>query len=315
VENQSAFWDLTEQRIKAMLANARSIMREAIERYKPVAIFAGFSGGNDSIVATHFACSEFGAAAMTANTLIGVEKSRAHARTTAARFGWQHIEKRAEAVGPPKKHRDGRPFDQAILPAGKWCDGGTAYEEWCLNFGMPGPGQHGRMYTILKERSFEAVRREAKQGKRKRDCVMIVTGVRHDESVIRAGYQSSVHKRGGTVWVSPFYEGTKHDFELYRQEFGLPRNRVTDAIGISGECLCGTMGSREELALVEKVEPATAAYIEGLEARCESLGLPCRWATRPEKPKKCSELQLSLFGEESDFQPACVGCLRRQAKA
>jgi len=312
--SQSAFWDMEEIRIERMLESGRKIMREAIEKYKPVAIFAGFSGGNDSIVATHFACTEFGAAAVHCNTLIGVEKSREHARKTAARYGWHFMEARAEAKGPPKTHKDRKtPFDQTTLPTGKWQDGQTAYEEFVFNFGMPGPGQHGRMYIILKERSFEKFKREAKAGKKNTDCVMFVTGVRHDESALRAGYNCDTQKMPGEVWVNPFYWNTKSDFELYRQEFGLPRNPVTDVIGISGECLCGTMGSPAELDLVEKIEPQTRRYIEGLQARCESLGLPCKWATKPEKASKCNPLQLTLFGDDPAFMPACVGCMRRRS--
>jgi 3'-phosphoadenosine 5'-phosphosulfate sulfotransferase (PAPS reductase)/FAD synthetase len=296
-----------------MLESGRKIMRDAIEQYKPVAIFAGFSGGNDSIVATHFACTEFGAAAVHANTMIGVEKSREHARRTAAKYGWQFMEHKSESNGPPKTHADRKtPFDQGTLPTGKWQDGNTAYEEFVFNFGMPGPGQHGRMYIILKERAFDAFKRNAKLGKKNTDCVMFVTGIRHDESAIRAGYKRDTQKVGGSVWVNPFYWQTKTDFELYRQEFGLPRNPVTDVIGISGECLCGTMGTRAELDLIEKIEPQTRQYIEGLESKCESLGLPCKWATKPEKASKFNPLQRLLFGDEPTFQPACVGCMRRR---
>ncbi len=304
-----------EQRIESMLAQGRQIMQDAIEEHKPVAIFAGFSGGNDSIVATHFACSEFGAAAIHCNTLIGVEKSREHARAVADRRSWQFLEKRAESAGPSKTNRDGSPFDPSKLPAGRWVDGDTAYEEWCFNFGMPGPGQHPRMYQRLKERLFRAFKRDAKAGKQRHSRVMFVTGVRHDESAIRAGYRRAVSRKNSSVWVNPFYWNTAADFALYRDEFGLPDNPVTAEIGFSGECLCGTMGDPSELIGVAKIEPPTAIYIGSLESKCESLGLPCKYATRPTKklqPSKSDRLQLSLFGDEPDFQPACVGCMRRR---
>lgn len=306
MSDQSRFWDDSEERVTAMIESGRKIVQQAIETYKPVAIFAGFSGGNDSIVPTHFVCTEFGGAAVHCNTLIGVNKSREHARATAKRFGWQFIEEFAKSSGMPKKHKDGSAFDEKTLPNGRWVDGATQYEEFCFNFGMPGPGQHARMYQRLKERSFNRIKKEAKRGHRKSDCVMFVTGIRRDESAIRAGYNRDTQKVPGAVWVNPFYWNTKADFELYRQEFGLPRNPVTDVIGISGECLCGTMGTRDEL------EPETRKYIESIEARCESLGLPCKWATKPEKASKCNPLQLMLFGDEPTFQPACVGCMRRR---
>lgn len=304
-----------EQRIERMLISGRKIVQDAIDEYKPVAIFAGFSGGNDSIVVTHFACTEFGAAAIHCNTMIGVEKSRVHARTVAAKRGWHFLEKMAVSEGPPEKHKDGRPFDQTNLPTGRWTDGATSYEDFVFNFGMPGPGQHRRMYQRLKERSFEAFKRDAKAGKSRLSRVMFITGIRHDESAIRAGYQRAVMVMGSNIWVNPFYWHTKSDFELYRNEFGLPRNPVTDCIGISGECLCGTFGSPAELDAVEKVEPETRKYIGTLEEKCASLGLPCKYGMKPDKKLKPSnDLQLSLFGDEPEFQPACVGCIRRRTE-
>jgi 3'-phosphoadenosine 5'-phosphosulfate sulfotransferase (PAPS reductase)/FAD synthetase len=307
--------DYASERVEKMLENGRKIMRDAIEEYKPVAIFAGFSGGNDSVVVTHFACTEFGAAAIHCNTLIGIEESHEHARTTAARYGWHYMEKAAMPYGPPKKHkagpRKGMDYDLTTLPTGGWQDGETAYEEFCFNFGMPGPGQHPRMYQRLKERLFFRFRKEAKQGKNRLSTVMFVTGIRHDESSRRAGYQRAVQKQGGSIWVNPFYWQDKVDFELYRDEYGLPRNPVSDIVGISGECLCGTMGSRDELDLFDRVNPSVRPYINSLEDKCESLGLPCKWATRPPKPCTSTEVQLSLFGDEPTFQPACVGCMRR----
>lgn len=313
--SQQKLWsvDTDEQRIERMLTAGRKIVRDAIEEYKPIAIFAGFSGGNDSIVVTHFACTEFGAAAIHCNTMIGVEKTRIHARTVAAKHGWHFLEKYAVSEGPPERHKDGRPFDQTNLPTGKWTDGATSYEDFVFNFGMPGPGQHRRMYQRLKERSFEAFKRDAKAGKSRRSRVMFITGIRHDESSIRAGYQRAVTVTGSNIWVNPFYWHLKSDFSLYRDEFGLPRNPVSEVLGFSGECMCGTMGTPAELDAVEKVEPETHTYICGLQDKCESLGLPCRYGMKPEKPLKPSnDLQLSLFGNEPEFQPACVGCIRRR---
>lgn len=306
-----------------MIERGRKITADAIERYQPVAIFGGFSGGDDSIVATHFAVSEFGAAVAHCNTLTGMETNRQHIGAVVDRFGWHLIEKHAEAVGPPAFQwgkKDGKrvkePFDPSKLPTGKWQDGETAYEEYCHNFGMPGPGMHGRQFVILKQRSFEAIRRDAKIGHGRSRCVMFVSGVRHDESAIRAGYKAAVHKDGGSIWVNPFYWNNAVDFELYRQEFGLPRNPVKPVVGISGDCMCGTMGAPHELDLAAKLEPQRKVYIQGIELKCESLGLPCKWATRPAKKQKTDELQLTLFGDEPTFQPACVGCSRRQhAKA
>lgn len=314
-------WDEdAEQLIEQMLQRGRKITADAIEKYKPVAVFGGFSGGDDSIVACHFAVSEFGAAVAHCNTLTGVAANHEHVLRTVDRFGWHCVEKQAGPTGPPKSTRkkiNGKrvdlPFDPASLPTGKWQDGETTFEEFCVNFGMPGPGMHGRMYQRLKERSFNAIRREAKQGKKKTHCIMMITGIRRDESAIRAGYNRAISKVGGTVWVNPFYWSNATEFELYRQEFGLPRNPVKPVVGVSGDCLCGTFADRpEEIELVGKIDPARKSAMHAIERRCESLGLPCKWGTRPPKNQKADELQLTLFGDEPTFQPACVGCMRRR---
>ena len=321
------FFDkMAEERLEMMLARGRRIMDEAIEKYKPVAIFGGFSGGDDSIVASHFAANEYGAAVVHCNTLTGSEVNRRHVGKVVDNYDWHLIEKFAVATGPPKSTRkkiNGKrvdlPFDPSSLPLGYWEDSGkTAYEEFCFNFGMPGPGQHGRQYQRLKERSFNAIRREAKKGHDRNSTVFFVTGIRQDESSIRAGYKRAISKVGGSVWVNPFYWNPAEEFELYRQEFGLPRNPVKGVVGISGDCFCGTMGEPYELELLGKIEPERKKYFNGIEAKCESLGLPCKWATKPERRLRKSDaddLQLSLFGDEPDFQPACVGCHRRQARS
>lgn len=308
-------WNSAEQ-VESMMAKGKAVMDQAIATYKPVAVFAAYSGGNDSIVSTHFACEHYSAAAINCNTLIGVDKTREHAKGTAETFKWDFQVKKAEAVGPPKKHADGRPFDPANLPAGRWTDGATAYEEFVFNFGFPGPAQHAKMYQRLKERSFDAWKREAKIGQPRDATILIVSGIRQDESSIRAGYKSAIQKNNSSIWVNPFYFTRAADFEAYRQEFSLPRNPVSDKSGISMECLCGAHASMGELEIVNEVEPHTHQYIVGLQDKAHSLGLPCQWGKRPTRSLRQDQsefIQLSLFGDDPEFMPACVGCIRRRA--
>ena len=315
------FSEESERRLEIMLNAGRKITSEAIEKHKPVAVFGGFSGGDDSIVATHFAVNEFGSAVAHINTLVGLKPNREHVQRVVDRNNWHLIEKSAIASGPPKstrKYIEGKrvdfPFDPASLPLGSWQDGESQYEEFCFNFGIPGPGMHGRMYQRLKERAFNEIRKEAKQGCKRNDCIMILTGIRCDESAIRAGYRRAVSKVGGTIWVNPFYWQNAVDFELYRQEFGLPRNPVKPVVGISGDCMCGTMKNthRDELKAAGTIDPDCERYIRNIEKVCKSNGLHCEWGKRP--AKKQDKLQLMLFGDEPTFQPACVGCHRRRGE-
>ncbi len=298
------------RRVEEMVAKGKAIVQEALEEYKPIAVIAAFSGGNDSVVSTHFGCTEFGADALHCVTGIGVKKTREHARAVAEANGWKMFERKAYAEGMPHK------FDQSILPGGKWVVSDDAYEEFVLNHGFPGEGMHPRMYQRLKERSFARMVAQIKHKKKKQDCVFMISGIRHDESAIRAGYKRAVQKQGSTIWVNPFYWQSKVDFEAYRQEFGIPRNPVSVRVGISGECLCGAFASDGEKELVRAVEPDTAAYIDNLESRVQSNGYPWCWGQGPPKwwtDQRGGQEFMFDMTDIPTFMPACVGCIRKTA--
>jgi len=313
----------SDETIEKMIAEGRRVLQEAIELYKPVAVVAAFSGGNDSVVATHFAMNEFpGCVVFHADTLIGLAPAKAHVRTTAARYGWPIEIGRATPEGPPKMSRiDGRlvKFDPKRLPAGRWMDGDTYYEEFCFNFGFPGRNKpmHRRMYQRLKGRPIARLLRSL--GAKKGRPVLLISGIRSDESAIRAGYRRS-HALGSNneAWVNPFYHSSAADFALYRDEFGLPSNPVKRRCGISGECCCGTFGSAEERAAYKTVDPEFDIYLSDLENRVRANGFPWGWGESP--PPWWTDAkrgQMFLFDprDEADarygscnFQPMCVGC-------
>lgn len=306
-----------EQAIETMLLKGAAIMREAVEIYRPIAVFAAYSGGNDSVTTTHFACTNYSAEVFHGNTMTGLKLTREHVHKTCNRFGWRLHEKFATPQGPPScMYTKGKrlPFDAAkSLPFGKWIDGGrTSYEESVLNFGFPGPAQHGLMFNRLKGRSVAKLIAQAKTGHHRRSHVLIVSGIRHDESSIRAGYKRAIQKDGSAIWVNPFYWQTKYDFELYRQEFGLPRNPVTDRIGISGECNCGCFAKPGERQLIASIDPDKSAEIDELQKRVNDIGFPWGWGERPPAWFTKKDDQPTLF-DTKDFRPMCVGCERRSA--
>lgn len=316
-----------EQRVETMIAEGTGIMREAIEQYRPVAIVAAYSSGDDSSVSTHFAMSNFSDCfVFNASTMVALEPSRCHLREVCQRFNWQLEIGEANAEGQPATmlvpRDDGSgkkkkvAFDPAILPAGKWSDGASAYEELVLNHGFPGPGMHHRAYQRLKERPFRRMLKRfgasPVDGKPK---VLIVSGIRHDESSRRAGYQRACAAGYfGDIWVNPFYWRSAVDFEAYRQEFGLPRNPVKRLCGISGECCCGSFGEpKRELPAYRQVDPQFADYLDGLCARVAANGFPWDWGERPPQSwidmRRGQTLLFDLFGtDDRTFQPMCVGC-------
>lgn len=265
-------FDLDGGEIESMIQQGREIVADAIREHAPHAIVAAFSGGNDSVVATHFAVENFGAKVLHCNTGTGVRKTAEHVHRCADRFKWDLVEAFADEC------RNGKPkgFDESSLPSGHWIDGETAYEDFVLNFGFPGPRQHNRMFNRLKERPLSAHIRKIRRARGGDGPVMIISGIRHDESSIRAGYKRAVQRedKNPRVWVNPFYWRNAGDFEVYRQEFPLPRNPVKAAIGISGECLCGAYAKPGELEAVRSVDPARAAYLDGLSDRVKANGFP-----------------------------------------
>jgi 3'-phosphoadenosine 5'-phosphosulfate sulfotransferase (PAPS reductase)/FAD synthetase len=291
--------------VERMIEAGRAIVREAVDTYTPDVILAAFSGGNDSVVSTHFAATEFGAHVVHCDTSVGVQRTRQHVDEVCHRYGWGHTAERAEPEGKPGRY------------TGDWTDGDTAYEEFVLNHGFPGPRQHGRMYQRLKERPLTAVARRMRSGRARK--VLVISGIRHDESAIRAGYRREIQAQPGTflVWANPFYWQTAADFESYRQEFGLPRNPVKATIGISGECLCGAYAAEGEKEMIRRVEPETAAYLDQLEERVRRNGFPWGWGEMPPKwwgDKRRGQGFLPGLDPAPEFSPMCVGCPRKAAK-
>ena len=78
---------LGEQAIDLMLEKAEVELAKVLAEFNISHILAAFSGGDDSIVATHWIMSRFpDAAVMTANTEIGLQATREHQRKVVERF-------------------------------------------------------------------------------------------------------------------------------------------------------------------------------------------------------------------------------------
>lgn len=254
------------------------IMAEAIERYKPVAIFAGFSGGTDSLAVTHWVLSNYPQAkAFHANTGIGVEKTRQFVRDTCKQYGWDLVEIRAKE------------------------DCGQDYDELVREWGFPGPAHHRKMYSRLKERAVrELVKRQKTHWK---DKVLICTGIRHDESRVRAGYAGrEINTVGAQVWVNPVYWWTGSDKAEYIRANNLPTNPVSELLGMSGECLCGAFAHKGELDLVRLIDPEVAQRIDRLAEEARERGWSWGWEECP--PKGGARALVDAEREE----PMCVGC-------
>ncbi len=159
------------------------------------------------------------------------------------------------------------------------------------------------MYNRLKERPIRAVLRAAP-----------------DESRIRTGYQRAVSKVDAQVWVNPFYWATADHFRAYREAHRLPANPVKDALGMSGECLCGAYAHAGEVARVRRTCPETADRLDALERRVRDAGFP--WGYEDDGPpswyaeaRRGQSFLGDWLGEPSpdDVGPMCHSCEKYSA--
>lgn len=252
----------------------------AVRRYKPVAMFGMFSGGHDSLCATYMAAQHLAfSGAVHINTGIGIEQTREFVRDTCARFGWPLTEVRAKE------------------------DCGQDYDDLVIERGFPGPFHHRKMYNRLKERALRLLVRDAKRSWS--DRIILVTGVRREESTRRMGTVQPINREGARVWVAPLTHFTSLDKNHYIAQHGLPRNEVVDLLHMSGECLCGAFAHPGELDEISHWFPEEATRIRELERRARDAGVHCKWGEPP--PEKPDPDQIDLF------QPLCVGCDARRA--
>ncbi|HEX5324408.1 MAG TPA: phosphoadenosine phosphosulfate reductase family protein [Capsulimonadaceae bacterium] len=260
------------------------ILLDAVERYQPTHIFGMFSGGRDSLVACHMASYLQGfSGCFHANTGIGIERTREYVRQTCRDYGWHLVE-----LHPPK-----------------------TYEEFVSEFGFPGPAMHGMVYNRLKERCVRDLVRIHKQNRH--DNIMLVSGIRQQESRRRMGYDDPTQKRDSQIWVNPIFYWSRERRDLYIKSEGLPCNPVADALGMSGECLCGAFaGSKgelpeSELRRIAIIDSSVPKEIERLSRIAKAHGKPCRWGYAPPRENE-RDIREALELEGQTFMPLCSSC-------
>jgi 3'-phosphoadenosine 5'-phosphosulfate sulfotransferase (PAPS reductase)/FAD synthetase len=253
------------------------IISEAMT-HNPVAIYAAFSGGDTSRVVAHWMMENVkGCRIFHANTGIGIEATTINVRETCSEYGW--------------------PLDEVSAAD----DCGMIYDEIVKKYGFPGPGQHIKMYSQLKERPVRLLVKRAKR--KRRDKVMIATGIYKDESLNRMGYsQQQINFVGSQMWVNPFYWWPKDRFMDYLETHQIRRNPVSEILGMSGECLCGAFAHKGEKSLVRIVCPKTADRIDQLEKDVRAAGHNWGWEDKPPKAESAPANDMPLF------QPFCTGC-------
>jgi 3'-phosphoadenosine 5'-phosphosulfate sulfotransferase (PAPS reductase)/FAD synthetase len=267
------------------------LMDEAVETYGVSKFFALFSGGHDSLCATHIAmqhplCNDV----VHINTGIGVEVTRQFVRDVCKAQGWNLIEIRAKE------------------------DCGQDYEELVVQHGFPGPFMHNKMYCRLKERCLNFLMRHYTEKKQR---VGFISGVRSDESARRMRHVERLQHEGRKVWVAVCHDWTKQRQAEYMAEHNLPRNPVKEKMCMSGECLCGAFAQKNELNEwlfhfpddpgIQKLLAIRDKVLEKFPWDWDDAGPPKWW-----QEKQAG--QIMMFADaELKREHLCVNCNRRGA--
>lgn len=202
--------------------------------------YALFSGGHDSLVATHKVMQESGPAecVLHIDTGIGIPETKDYIRERVDEHNWPFVSVTSD-------------FD---------------FEEIVVENQFPGAGVHVIMYSKLKERALRHPPRQI-EGK-----PHYYTGVRRHESETRfRNMDEAVKEDTSWWWHAPTHAMTDQDIEDYIQTHDLTRSPVKMKYHHSGECLCGAFGNRtEELTLLEAHFPDTADRIKELERKVQA---------------------------------------------
>ena len=277
-----------------MSINNFPLLSNAINKYNPKYVIALFSGGHDSLAATHIASQhpQF-SFALHIDTGIGIKETRDFVRETCKEWEIElRIYKASEYVG-----ETGLPDPQI-------------YEELVKGYGFPGAPHHTKMYDRLKERPLRLAIRDLKRDRK--DKTLLVTGVRATESVRRMKHVEPIQEWEGTkIWVAPIWDWSKLAVGEYIQENELRRNPVVDNLHMSGECLCGAYAKKDEIKEIEFWYPDTAKEIHRLEQIAKDNGHFWKWGSGPPewmKIAKNGQLSMSNFAPNGYPEMLCMGC-------
>lgn len=176
--------------------------------------FALFSGGNDSLVSTHYCMeNDITDCVVHIDTNTGIEDNQQFVIDVCDRFDW--------------------PLE--IYSAN------MTLEEFGKKFGFPKAAAHSWAYRYFKERPLLEVARDSHKNHQE-----MYTGVRRDESKRRMSTIEDEKDQHTWTWYAPIADWTRQDCDEYREKHNLPENPVVKDIHRSGECYCGAFAHRDE---------------------------------------------------------------------
>jgi 3'-phosphoadenosine 5'-phosphosulfate sulfotransferase (PAPS reductase)/FAD synthetase len=184
-------------------------------------------------------------------------------------------------------------------------DAGSAYEAYVMRKGFFGIGRqaHNFSYRILKADPFRAaISKHIRKGK----CghrIMLLNGARKLESDNREQNLLEVRRDGKRPnwWVNLIHDWSSADRDSYLALRETPINPVAVQLCRSGECMCGTMQSKQSRAEAAAIYPEWDCWLKDLEARAKAKH---GWGWGEPMPKPADPRQSDMF------TPLCMGCAR-----
>jgi len=201
-----------------------------------------FSGGKDSLVATHYAMQHYPVDFVVyLDTNSGLPENMEYVRSVCDEQGW--------------------PLDIRKAP--------STLDEFVKKYGFPGPSVHSWAFRYFKERQLQQMATEYGN-------VVYYSGVRSDESERRSRNVSGKYEQADRwVWVSPIHDFTDADCGDYIDAHSLPVNPLYDTIGRSGDCYCGAYAHRHtELGELKEYYPDHYDWLISLENKAVDYDLP-----------------------------------------
>lgn len=211
---------------------------EMVKKYNIKAIYALFSGGDDSTITTHFTSYHpLFKGAIFANTLTGDKETIDYVRNTAKIMNWPLYE-----VKPQERDR---------------------YIPFIATFGIPTAAMHPVVFGNLKGKPLEAFAiQEAKRLGIKRKEILFVSGLRRAESQKRmrtVQMIKEVSKNKGktlySVWGAPIFDWQRSDLEDIFKTGAIIRNWHAFKFGASRECGCKATEGNQDPILEKQHNP------------------------------------------------------------
>jgi len=216
--------------------------RDFVVKYRIKYVFPCFSGGKDSLVATHYFIED--------TRGLDLEIKVLHVDTTIMLPGVEeYVRKIARSLG----------WNLVVLKPS------LTFEEYVEKWGFPKPRARWCCYWLKLKPIKEYVSRF-------NGAKCQVTGLRRFESHRRKYFRYVVFDKKSLSWIyNPIVEWTDDQVEKYIEEHGLPEPPWY-RVGIKETCCCGVFKSLRELRILRAQYPEFYSRFVELESKMKSKG-------------------------------------------